>query len=198
MKIRGAVAADAPAMGVMVDSFLSAHRGQIPRGLQQRVDEWTPDVTAEAGLAPSRAAEGKAARDVPLVAEDDAEPQRPGVGIGSRRRPIRLDRRDRCPLRPAGSARPGFRRVAPRRRPASWPTSAFSPPHRRPDREPPGPGVLRSDGDVRSANEQTTKRLLPVTVYGWSDITALSGVPAGPRDGVRRRLSRPRTCGGGG
>src|SRR6478672_1178550 len=50
VKIRVAVAEDAPAMGrVMVDSFLSAHRGQMPDAVwQQRVDEWTPDVSARA------------------------------------------------------------------------------------------------------------------------------------------------------
>jgi hypothetical protein len=39
-----AVIEDAPAMGrVMVDSFLPAHRGQMPDAAwQQRVDEWTP------------------------------------------------------------------------------------------------------------------------------------------------------------
>ena len=32
---------------VMVDSFLSAHRGQMPDAAwQQRVDEWTPEVSA--------------------------------------------------------------------------------------------------------------------------------------------------------
>jgi hypothetical protein len=45
-----AVLEDAPAMGrVMVDSFLSAHRGQMPDAAwQQRVDEWTPEVSGTA------------------------------------------------------------------------------------------------------------------------------------------------------
>src|SRR6187431_2054584 len=48
MRIRAAVVDDAPAMGrVMVGSWLSAHRGQMPDAAwQKRVDEWTPAVSA--------------------------------------------------------------------------------------------------------------------------------------------------------
>ena len=74
-KIRVAVLEDAPAMGrMMVDSSLSAHRGQMPDAAwQQRVDEWTPEVSARgwAGAITDQA-EGNAARDVLLVAEDDS------------------------------------------------------------------------------------------------------------------------------
>jgi hypothetical protein len=50
MKIRAAVVDDAPAMGrVMVTAWLSAHRGQLPdEAWQKRVEEWTPDVSAQA------------------------------------------------------------------------------------------------------------------------------------------------------
>jgi hypothetical protein len=70
-----AVIEDAPAMGrVMVDSFLSADRGQMPDAAwQQRVDEWTPEVSARGwARAITDQAEGNAARDVLLVAEDDS------------------------------------------------------------------------------------------------------------------------------
>lgn len=60
--------------GVMVDSFLSAHRGQMPDAAwQQRVDEWMPEVSARGwARAITDQAEGNAARDVLLVAEDDS------------------------------------------------------------------------------------------------------------------------------
>ena len=74
MKIRAAVVDDAPAMGrVMVDSWLSAHRGQMPDAAwQKRVDEWTPDVSSRGWVrAFTERADGNASRDVLLVAEDD-------------------------------------------------------------------------------------------------------------------------------
>ena len=74
MRIRAAVVDDAPAMGrVMVDSWLSAHRGQMPDAAwQKRVDEWTPDVSARGWARTLTEREDRnAARDVLLVAEDD-------------------------------------------------------------------------------------------------------------------------------
>jgi hypothetical protein len=71
-----AVIEDAPAMGrVMVDSFLSADRGQMPDAAwQQRVDEWTPEVSARGwARAITDQAEGNAARDVLLVAKTTQE-----------------------------------------------------------------------------------------------------------------------------
>ncbi|MEZ4708925.1 MAG: GNAT family N-acetyltransferase [Caldilineaceae bacterium] len=46
--IRPARTTDADAMGrVMVDTYLAAHRGQMPdKAWQKRKDEWTPDVSA--------------------------------------------------------------------------------------------------------------------------------------------------------
>jgi hypothetical protein len=74
MRVRAAVVEDAPAMGrVMVASFLSAHRGQMPDAAwQKRVDEWTPEVSAR-GWARAIAEQGggNGVRDVVLVAEDD-------------------------------------------------------------------------------------------------------------------------------
>ncbi len=57
----------------MVDSFLSAHRGQMPdAAFQKRVDEWTPEVSAAAwARALADLADGNGNRDVVLVAEDD-------------------------------------------------------------------------------------------------------------------------------
>jgi GNAT superfamily N-acetyltransferase len=57
----------------MVDSWLSAHRGQVPDAAwRKRVDEWTPDVSARGwARALTERADGNANRDVLLVAEDD-------------------------------------------------------------------------------------------------------------------------------
>jgi hypothetical protein len=75
MLIRSATIGDAPALGrVMVESWLSAHRGQMPDvAWQKRVDEWTPDVSAQ-GWARVLVdqADGNVPRDVLLVAEDDS------------------------------------------------------------------------------------------------------------------------------
>ena len=74
MWIRPAVAGDAAELGrVMVESWLAAHRGQMPEALwEKRVAEWTPEVSA-AGWARVLAAQAEAAvpDDVLLVAEDE-------------------------------------------------------------------------------------------------------------------------------
>ena len=74
MRIRPATAEDAAALGeLMVESWLAAHRGQMPEALwQKRVAEWTPEVSARgwARVLADRA-EGRAPGDVLLVAEDD-------------------------------------------------------------------------------------------------------------------------------
>ena len=75
MRIRAAVLDDAPAMGrLMVESWLSAHRGQVPaEAYRRRVDEWTPQVSARAWARLLAAlAEDRARREVLLVAEDEA------------------------------------------------------------------------------------------------------------------------------
>lgn len=181
MKIRVAVPDDAPAMGrVMVDSFLSAHRGQMPAAAwQQRVDEWTPDVSARGwARAITDQAEGNAALDVLLVADDDvgvlcalvlgtaadddpsgsiAEiealyvlPVRQGQGIGG------------SLLRAAASelAHLGFSALHLSVLTANLPARGF---------------YAAMGG--REIGQQTVDEegyLLPVTMYGWSDITALS------------------------
>ena len=49
MIIRAAREADAPAMGqVMVDTYMTAHRNQMPdEAWAKRAEEWTPEVSAE-------------------------------------------------------------------------------------------------------------------------------------------------------
>ena len=76
MKVRNAVPDDAPAMGrVMVEAWLTAHRGQMPDAAwHKRVNEWSPDVSAQAwARAIAERAQGRHRRDVLLVAEDDAD-----------------------------------------------------------------------------------------------------------------------------
>jgi GNAT superfamily N-acetyltransferase len=75
MRVRAAVVSDAPDMGlVMVEAWLSAHRGQMPDSAwQKRVDEWTPEVSADAWARPlNEQATGEHARIVLLIAEEDA------------------------------------------------------------------------------------------------------------------------------
>ncbi len=75
MRIRAAVVDDAPAMGrVMVEAWLSAHRGQVPDAAwQKRVDEWTPEVSARAwARLLTERADDSTARDVLLVTEGSA------------------------------------------------------------------------------------------------------------------------------
>jgi len=74
MRIRVASVDDAPAMGrVMVDSWLTAHRGQMADAAwEKRRDECTPEVSARAwerSLREGDAAQG--AGDVVLVAVND-------------------------------------------------------------------------------------------------------------------------------
>ncbi len=186
MKIRAAVAEDAPAMGrVMVDSFLWAHRGQIPdAAYQRRVEEWTPEVSARAWARTfTDRAEGRAARDILLVAEDDAGAVS-GLVSGSA-----------ADDDPSGSvAEIGALYVLPDRRGQGFGGSllqaaageladlGFSAVRL---------GVLTANLPARGFYEAMGGReighrtddeegyLLPVTVYGWSDIAALSGDSSG-------------------
>jgi ribosomal protein S18 acetylase RimI-like enzyme len=75
MKVRAAELNDAPALGcVQVEAWLSAHRGQMPDAAwQKRVDEWTPDASAQAwARLLTEEADGDSARVVLLIAEDGA------------------------------------------------------------------------------------------------------------------------------
>lgn len=73
IKVRAAVLDDAPAMGhVMVETWLRAHRGQMPDSAwQKRVDEWTPEVSARAWARLLSELEVGDPRVVLLVAEKD-------------------------------------------------------------------------------------------------------------------------------
>ncbi len=186
MRIRAAVAEDAPAMGrVMVGSFLWAHRGQIPdAAYQQRVAEWTPEVSARAWARTfTDRAEGRAARDVLLVAEDDAGAVSALVSGSA------------ADDDPSGSvAEIGALYVLPERRGQGFGGSLL----RAAARELADLGfsavqlgVLTTNLPARGFYEamggrETGRRtddeegfLLPVTIYGWSDITALSGESGG-------------------
>lgn len=75
VRTRAAGPDDHPELGrVMVESWLSAHRGQIPDDAwRARSEEWTPEVSAR-GWAELLAELARASvpRDVLLVAEDDS------------------------------------------------------------------------------------------------------------------------------
>src|SRR5437870_2466952 len=75
MVIRVARIEDAPAMArVMVDTYLSAHRGQVPEEVwTKRKDEWTYEVSERAWARTLREmAAGKSPRECLYVAEDEA------------------------------------------------------------------------------------------------------------------------------
>jgi GNAT superfamily N-acetyltransferase len=78
MRIRAAELRDAPALGsLIVESWLAAHRGQVPDAAwQKRVEEWTPEVSAQAWARfLAERIDGNHDRTVLLVAEDEeAEP----------------------------------------------------------------------------------------------------------------------------
>jgi ribosomal protein S18 acetylase RimI-like enzyme len=59
---------------VMVEAWLMAHRGQVPDAAwHKRVNEWTPEVSAEAWARTfAERAQGDHLREVLLVADDDA------------------------------------------------------------------------------------------------------------------------------
>jgi ribosomal protein S18 acetylase RimI-like enzyme len=184
MRIRPAVLDDAPAMGsVMVASFLAAHRGQMPEAAwQQRLDEWTPEVSARGwARAITDQAEGKDARDVLLVAHDDAgvlcallsgtpagdDPSSSVAEIGALY--VRPDRRGEgfgASLLRAGAgalAERGFSAVRLEVLTANLPARGF---YQAMGGREIGRGTVDEEGHP-----------LPVTVYGWSDIAALAGDP---------------------
>jgi GNAT superfamily N-acetyltransferase len=179
IKVRVATVDDAPAMGrVMVESFLSAHRGQMPdAALQKRVEEWTPEVSAR-GWSRSIAAlsDGSPERVVILVAEDDEGllglvsggpadeglsattceigalyvlPRRHGQGIGS------------ALLRAASShlAGLGYTRLLISVLSANHPARAF---YEAMGGREEGQGTFDEEG-----------YLLPLTTYAWADIADL-------------------------
>lgn len=182
MKVRPAVAGDAAAMGlVMVEAWLSAHRGQMPEtAWQKRVDEWTPEVSADAwARLLVEVANGEVSRVVLLVAEEDAgelvaivmgteaqddppgsiaqidalyvRPDRQGKGIG------------RLLLQTAARelARIGFSALHIGVLTANLPARAFY------------QAMGGRELGQRTADEEGIP--LPETVYAWGDIAALAG-----------------------
>ena len=145
---------DASAMGqVMVESFLSAHRGQMPEAAwQKRASDWTPEVSAR-GWARALAEQASAdvAPGVFLVAEDDAgvliglvsggavedEPLCTTAEIGA------LYVVSACRGRGVGGL---LLRAA---SPGTGPTGLLRAPHRRTHRQSACPPVLRGTGWIR-------------------------------------------------
>lgn len=184
MKVRAATAHDAPAMGrVMVDSWLSAHRGQVPEAAwQQRVDEWTPDVSARAWARTfAERTDGDGPVDVMLVAEDDAgvltglvsgtaadeDSSRSIAEIGALY--VRTERRGegigRSLLRAAAVelAALGFSRLHISVLTANLPARGF---YEAMGGRESGQGTFDEEG-----------YLLPVTIYAWADLRTLTGDP---------------------
>lgn len=86
MIIRPACEFDAPAMGqMMVETYLRAHKGQIPDGAwQQRQEEWTWEVSANSwGRAIREIADGLSPKDCIYLAldEETGEMQEQVVGL---------------------------------------------------------------------------------------------------------------------
>jgi GNAT superfamily N-acetyltransferase len=182
VRIRVAAVDDAPAMGrVMVESWLSAHRGQVPEAAwQKRVAEWTPEVSAR-GWA--RTLSDEAGRDlataVYLVAEDDAGDL---IGLVSG-----------APAEdgPRGSiAEVGALYVLPDRRGQGVGGSLLTAVARAMVERGVSAlhvGVLASNLPARSFYEAKGARaigertfdehgyLLPLTIYAWTDISVLAG-----------------------
>ncbi|WP_310529500.1 GNAT family N-acetyltransferase [Nocardioides sp.] len=182
MMIRAAVVGDAPELGrVMVESWLSAHRDQMPHvAWQRRADEWTADVSGR-GWARVMAdqVDGSAPHDVLLVAEDDSRavqalvygtpadddvsgaiaeigalyvsPDRRGQGIGAAL--LRAGARELAQL--------GFTTLRLSVLTANRPARGF---YEAMGAHEIGQGTFDEEGC-----------LLPVTVYEWSDVNALVG-----------------------
>jgi len=84
MYIRTAQAADAPAMGrVMVETYLRAHRGQVPdEAWRIRQAEWTPEASATGWARSIRAiAEDSQAHECIYIAVEDATQPEQVIGI---------------------------------------------------------------------------------------------------------------------
>ena len=187
MRIRAAAVDDAPAMGrVMVEAWLSAHRGQMPDTLwQKRLEEWTPEVSAAAwARLLAEQAQGEAARTVVLVAEETE-------GASD---PLALVMGDQDDEDTSGStAQVGALYVRPDRRGQGIGRALLG----EAARELTGLGFSALHIGVLSVNrparafyeamggheigQRTFDEegvLLPETVYAWPDITTLTGGPA--------------------
>lgn len=178
--IRTANVDDAGSMGlVMVESFLSAHRGQMPdAAFQKRVDEWTPEVSSRGwAKALAEIADGNPDRDVILVAEDDGGlvglvaagaaqdapsgrrceigalyvlPRRRGQGIGSA-----LLRAAAVQLADLGYIELRIGVLS-----ANAPARAFY--------------EAMGGREMGQGTDDEEGYLLPLTIYGWADVTDLA------------------------
>jgi GNAT superfamily N-acetyltransferase len=193
-RVRLAVVDDAPAMGrVMVESFLSAHRGQMPAAaFQKRVDEWTPQVSATGwARALAEIADGNSDRDVILVAEDDGgllglvfggaadgeapisttceigalyvHPRHLGRGIGG------------ALLRAAADhlAALGYSELNIGVLSANRPARAFY--------------EAMGGREIGQGTDDEEGYLLPLTIYGWADVTDLASVETDSSPATQRR-----------
>src|SRR3954451_7230624 len=167
---------------VMVESFLSAHRGQMPdAAFRKRVEEWTPEVSA-AGWARALTgiADGNPDRDVILVAEDDGGLLGLVAGGAAARAAIAGTTCEVGALyvhpehRGQGIGRAVLRAVA-----DHMADLGYSELHI---------GVLSANSPARAFYEAMGGReigqgtddeegyLLPLTIYGWADLTDLARV----------------------
>ncbi len=183
MRIRPGTPDDAPGLGrVMVESWLSAHRGQVPEAAwRKRHDEWTPDVSARAWarLLAESAAGGDGARAALLVAEDDSG-DLVALVLGTEveddesRETVQIDALYVLPDRHGqGIGRLLLQEAA--RQLLSWgyarlEISVLS-------NNLAARGFYEAMGGVeidrRTVDEEG--HLLPATVYGWQDLAALAG-----------------------
>ncbi len=167
---------------VMVASFLSAHRGQMPdAALQERQDEWTPEVSA-AGWARALTgiADGNPDREVILVAENDEGPLGLVAGGGAEGGAIigttcEIGAQYVHPQhRGTGVGRALLRAAADRLADLGYSELHI--------------GVLSANGPARVFYEAMGGREigqgiddeegypLPLTIYGWADVTDLASV----------------------
>jgi len=168
---------------VMVESWLSAHRGQMPDAAwQKRVTQWTPEVSARGwARALAEQADGNLVRDVFLVAQDDAgglvglvsgsaaedEPMSTIAEIGSLY--VLPDRRGQgfggMLLRAAcrALAELGFSELHIGVLAANLPARAFY------------DGLGGREAGQRMFDEEGY--LLPLIIYAWPDINVLTGNP---------------------
>ena len=177
MRIRGAQPEDAPAMGrLMVASWLSAHRGQVPdEAWRLRSVEWTPEVSARGWARVLAARDGTpGAHDVLLVAEDDggaivglayADEELTGWDVSALY--VAPDRHregvGRALLRATAGVLAGRGVVELRVSvlTANLPARAFY--------------EALGAAEVGTATTDEEGHLLPTTVYEWADVTVLAG-----------------------
>ncbi len=178
---------------LMVESFLAAHRGQMPgAAFRKRVDEWTPEVSAT-GWARALAAisAGNPDRDVVLVAEDNGgllglvsggtaqeggvigttceigslyvHPQHQGHGIGGAL--LRAAARHLAEL--------GYSELRIGVLSANRPARVFY--------------EAMGGREIAQGFEDEEGYLLPLTIYGWADVAELASAETGSAPPTEQR-----------